>query len=314
MGNAINVHVLVIGSFITDLVFRVDRYPAEGETLIGHSFNRFPGGKGANQAVAARRLGAKVSMVGRLGTDLFGDEQLQGFAAAGIDTSGVGRDPEAPSGVATITIDREGRNRIVIVPGANMRIQVEDIDRVRERIAAADILMLQLEIPLACVARAVDIAAEVGTPVILNPAPAQPLPPEMLAKVSVLTPNEVEAEQLTGVPVKTVDDAAVAARRLLACGVQAVVITLGARGVLVQAAGDAQPTHIEPFKVQAVDTVAAGDAFNGALAVRLAEGASLVEAARYAAAVAAISVTRPGAQPSMPYRHEVEAFLQNYRG
>lgn len=306
-------HVLVIGSFITDLVFRVDHYPAEGETLIGQSFNRFPGGKGANQAVGASRLGAKVSMVGRLGQDLFGDEQIQSLQGAGIDTSGIARDPEVPSGAATVTIDKDGRNRIIIVPGSNMRITVDDIEKVRDRIAAADILMLQLEIPLECVERAIAIASEVGTPVILNPAPAQEVAPEVLSRVSVLTPNEVEAEQLTDIKVDTTEDATAAARKLLSYGVQAVVITLGERGSLVMSAEDEEPTFIPAYKVKAVDTVAAGDAFNGALAVRLSEGASIVEAARYATAVSAIAVTRPGAQPSMPYRHEVDEFIKAHQ-
>lgn len=274
--------ILVIGSFITDLGFRVDRYPEEGETLIGHSFQRFPGGKGANQAMAAARLGARVAMVGRLGVDEFGDEQVAGFEAAGIDTSGILRDSEAPSGVATVTIDRTGKNRIVIVPGANMRCSVDDVDAVRDRIAEADVLMLQLEIPLETVARAVDVAAEVGTPVILNPAPARPVDQAVLAKVTYLTPNEVEAEQLTGIPVKSAEQAQQAARKLLSYGVRGVVITLGERGALVLEQDGARPESIPAYPVEAVDTVAAGDAFNGALAVRLAEGASLVEAARYA--------------------------------
>lgn len=306
--------VLVIGSFITDLVFRVNRYPDEGETLIGNSFQRFPGGKGANQAMAASRLGAQVSMVGRLGQDLFGDEQIASFQAAGIDTSGVGRDAQVPSGVATVTIDRDGRNRIIIVPGANMRCSVDDVEAVRDRIAQADILMLQLEIPMESVTRAIEIAAEVGTPVVLNPAPAQAVDPAVLSKVTVLTPNEVEAEQLTGMPVKTPEDAAQAARKLLGFGVQAVVITLGDRGALVMEAGAAEPTVVPAYRVEAIDTVAAGDAFNGALAVRLAEGASLADAARYATAVSAIAVTREGAQPSMPYRNEVNEFLARHNG
>lgn len=302
--------VLVIGSLNTDLVVRVNRFPREGETLIGDSFQQFLGGKGANQAVSAARLGAQVSMVGRLGVDGFGDAQIAGLEADGIDTSGILRDPEAPSGIASITVDSTGKNRIIIVPGANMRCGVEDVDAARDRITEADILLLQLEIPVESVARAIQIAAEVGTPVILNPAPAQAVDPALLANVDYLTPNEVEAEQLTGISVKSPVDAGRAAAQLLSYGVGGVVITLGERGAVVVEKGGAAPVLMPAFSVDAVDTVAAGDAFNGALAVCLAQGAPLVEAARYAAAVAAIAVTRPGAQASLPYRSEVEAFLR----
>lgn len=302
--------ILVIGSLNTDLVVRVNRFPREGETLIGDSFQQFLGGKGANQAVSAARLGAQVSMVGRLGVDGFGDAQIAGLEADGIDTSGILRDPEAPSGIASITVDSTGKNRIIIVPGANMRCGVEDVDAARDRIAEADILLLQLEIPVESVARAIQIAAEVGTPVILNPAPAQAVDPALLANVDYLTPNEVEAEQLTGISVKSPVDAGRAAAQLLSYGVGGVVITLGERGAVVVEKGGAAPVLVPAFSVDAVDTVAAGDAFNGALAVCLAQGAPLVEAARYAAAVAAIAVTRPGAQASLPYRSEVEAFLR----
>lgn len=302
--------ILVIGSLNTDLVVRVNRFPREGETLVGDSFQQFLGGKGANQAVSAARLGAQVAMVGRLGVDGFGDAQIAGLEADGIDTSGILRDPEAPSGIASITVDSTGKNRIIIVPGANMRCGVEDVDAARDRIAEADILLLQLEIPVESVARAIQIAAEVGTPVILNPAPAQAVDPALLANVDYLTPNEVEAEQLTGISVKSPVDAGRAAAQLLSYGVGGVVITLGERGAVVVEKGGAAPVLMPAFSVDAVDTVAAGDAFNGALAVCLAQGAPLVEAARYAAAVAAIAVTRPGAQASLPYRSEVEAFLR----
>lgn len=302
--------ILVIGSLNTDLVVRVNRFPREGETLVGDSFQQFLGGKGANQAVSVARLGAQVAMVGRLGVDGFGDAQIAGLEADGIDTSGILRDPEAPSGIASITVDSTGKNRIIIVPGANMRCGVEDVDAARDRIAEADILLLQLEIPVESVARAIQIAAEVGTPVILNPAPAQAVDRAILAKVDYLTPNEVEAEQLTGISVKSPVDAGRAAAQLISYGVGGVVITLGERGAVVVEKGGAAPVLVPAFSVDAVDTVAAGDAFNGALAVCLAQGAPLVEAARYAAAVAAIAVTRPGAQASLPYRSEVEAFLR----
>ena len=302
--------VLVIGSFITDLVINVDRFPHDGETLIGRSFARFCGGKGANQAVAAARLGARVSMVGRVGKDLFGEEQIASLKASGVDTSGIIQDSEAPSGVASVMIDPNGQNRIVIVPGANFRCSVSDVENSRDLIAEADVLLLQFEIPMESIVRAIEIASEVGTPVILNPAPAREIDSAVLSRVSILTPNEVEAEQLTGISVKSFGDAAEAARRLLSYGVGAVVITLGERGALVLDRESQEPVEIQAYKVKAVDTVGAGDSFNGALAALLAEGATLAEAARYATAVAAIAVTRPGAQAGIPYRHEVEAFLE----
>ena len=307
--------IVVVGSLNADLVVRAERAPEEGETVIGTSFARHPGGKGANQAVAAARLGAAVTMVGRVGDDPLAADLLASLEGAGADTSCVRRDSDAPTGVALIVVDARGRNRIVMVPGANHRLAPGDIDAVRDRVAAAHVLLIQLEIPLETVCHAVELAARAGVRVVLNPAPAGPLPPEVLARVSVLTPNEVEAEQLTGVDPRDPRGAVEAARRLLDQGVGAAVITLGERGaLLMEAAGPqaGQAVWIPAFPVAAVDTVAAGDAFNGALAVRLAEGAPLAEAARYASAAAAISVTRPGAQPAMPSREEVEAFLAGH--
>lgn len=304
--------IAVLGTFITDLVARVERPPETGETVIGHSFGRYPGGKGANQAMGAARLGADVFMIGRVGDDDFGREHLAGMREACIDLSLVTIDPDAASGVANIVVDAQGRNRIAIVPGANHRITLEDVEKARDCIAAADILMVQLELQLAVTEKAMDIANQVGTPVILNPAPAQKLSTTTLAKATLLTPNEVEAGQLAGMRVESVAEAEEAARALLATGVGAVVITLGEQGALCLD-GDGQAAALPAYDVQAVDTVAAGDAFNGALAVRLAEGATLSEAARYANAVAAISVTRHGAIPSMPFRPEVEAFLEQRR-
>lgn len=308
-------NIFVVGSIITDLVVRVKKAPEEGETVIGLDFGRYPGGKGANQAVAAAKLGARVGMLGRVGDDLFGSDQLVSIGQAGVDTSHIGKDAVLPSGVASIVVDEQGRNRIAIVPGANNGITLALVDSVREQIAKADLLMLQLELPMETNLHAIKVASEVGTPVVLNPAPApaEPLDSQVLANVAILTPNEVEAEQLTGLPVKTVDDATQAARKLLALGVKRVAITLGSKGALVmegEGYDAGVPVHIPPYNVQAVDTVAAGDAFNGALAVRLALGDTLVAAAKYANAVAAISVTRHGAQPAMPTKVEVEQFIQ----
>lgn len=194
--------VVVVGSFMMDLVFQAPRVPEEGETVVGTSFGRFPGGKGANQAVAASRLGAEVHMVGRLGADLFGDDIMRNMEASGVDCSLVRRDPEAPSGTAGISLDGAGRNRIIIVPGANARVTTEDLDSARNLIERADAVMLQLEIPIPVDQYAASLAKKAGALVVLNPAPAQPLPDDLLALIDVVTPNEVEAESLTGIKVK----------------------------------------------------------------------------------------------------------------
>ncbi len=303
--------IAVVGSLITDLVVQVERAPAEGETVIGTGFGRYSGGKGANQAVAAARLGAKAVMIGRVGDDLFGRDQLASLRQSGVETSCIGLDAAAPSGVAAIVLDAAGHNRIAIVPGANNNVSPADLEAARPQIAAAHFLLVQLELPLAISLRAIEIANEVGTPVVFNPAPARALDKALFRQVALVTPNEVEAGQLTGVTVRTVADAAEAGRCLIGWGPTAAVITLGDQGALVvEATGEEiKETHIPPYQVQVVDTVAAGDAFNGALAVRLAAGDDLVAAARYANAVAAISVTRRGAQPGMPTKDEVEEFL-----
>lgn len=288
---------------------RIDRFLSPGETRIGSSFDRFGGGKGANQAMSAARLGARTSMVGRIGNDPFGDEQLANLGAANIDTSGIIRDPFAPTGTAAIMIDQTGQNQIVVIPGANYQCSVDDIEQAREHIAAADMLLLQLEIPIESTLRAIHVAAEVGTPVLLNLAPAASIDPAVLPHVSVLSLNETEVEEFTGLVASDQASASAAARRLHDAGVASVVITLGKSGALVFDRTLNDPVLVPSFSVQAVDTVGAGDTFNGALAVRLAEGAGLVDATRYANAAAAIAVTRHGAQPAMPFRDEVERFL-----
>lgn len=276
---------------------------------MGSSFERFCGGKGANQATAAARLGATTAIVGRIGNDPFGDEQLAQLKSANIDTSGIIRDTTAPTGTAAIMVDQTGQNQIVVVPGANHECTVVDIENARRNIAEADMVLLQMEIPIESTTRAIEVAAEVGTPVFLNLAPAVSMDPKTLTHVSVLSLNETEAEALTGLPVHDQASAGVAIRRLHSVGIPSLVITMGERGALVLDRTLVEPVMVPTFAVQAVDTVGAGDTFNGALAVRLAEGASLVEAARYANAAAAISVTRHGAQPSMPFRDEVDRFL-----
>jgi ribokinase len=298
--------IVVVGSSNTDLVVRAPALPGPGETVLGSSFLVTPGGKGANQAVAAARLGARVTLVARLGADEFGDRALAGLGREGIDTTFVARDTEAASGIALIVVSESGENAIAVAPGANMRLTAADVDRAAPAIREADMLLLQLETPLPTVRHAATLAMKAGVPVILNPAPAAPLAGELLSRVSVLTPNELEAAALTGASAYGVDAARRAAQRLHASGVANVVITLGREGALME--GEAGSDHVPGWTVTAVDTTAAGDAFNGALAVALAEGASLERAVRFANRAAALSITRPGAQPSLPTREAVESF------
>ena len=288
--------ILVVGSFMMDLAVRTPRVPENGETIIGTSFNRFPGGKGANQAVAAARLGGAVTMAGKVGSDDFGDEFLSVLASEGINTAYILRDSQAATGVGFITLDHAGNNRIVVVPGANLRYSVQDLAQIESLIKDSDILIMQLEMDMSVIEHAVELAGRYQVPVILNPAPARALNDELLRGVTYLTPNETEAEILTGVKVTSIDRAKEAAEALLEKGVKTVVLTLAEKGALV--ASNAGATHVSGFSVQPVDTVAAGDAFNGAFAVAISKGKSLVEACRFANAVGAIAVTRPGAIPS----------------
>lgn len=298
--------IVVVGSSNTDMVVKSDKIPHAGETVLGGEFVMVPGGKGANQAVCAAKLGADVKFVARTGDDVFGEASLANFRAVGIDTSFVVKDSNHPSGVALISVDQKGENAIVVAPGANYALSPADVDAARDAISKADAVVLQLEIPAETVAHTIELAKALGTKVVLNPAPIRPLDKELLSKVDVLVPNEYEAAELIGQGGGSVTgDPEAAADALLAMGVKAVVITLGSRGVYV-ASGDIR-TYIEAMKVQAVDTTAAGDALTGALACALAEGVDLVSAVKFASRVAAISVTRMGAQPSMPSREELEA-------
>ena len=301
--------IVVVGSSNTDMVVRVPHLPAPGETVLGGSFLMAAGGKGANQAVAAARLGAQVKLVARVGQDVFGEAALLGLEREGIDTQHISVDLETASGVALITVDDTGENSIAVAPGANRRLSPTDVQRAQAAILDADVLLLQLEVPLETVQMAAELAHQAGVRVILNPAPApgSPLPPALLVCVDVLTPNEKEAGDLTGAP----DSLGQAARRLLDMGVEAVVITLGARGALI-ATPEGQQT-VPGFPVEAVDTTAAGDAFNGGLAAALAEGRPLAEAVRFANACGALAATRLGAQPSLPTAEEVDVFLVKRR-
>ena len=298
--------VVVVGSFNMDLVVQAERRPETGETLMGKEFGMFIGGKGSNQAIAAARLGAEVTIIGRLGTDLFGDTLMAAHAEERICTDYVIRDTEVGTGVASILIDADGDNSIVLVPQANMRLSVEDIERASESIAAADVLLLQLEVPIAVSQRAAEIAKSNGATVVLNPAPAQELPDDFLAQVDILTPNEVETESLSGVTVSTAMDAECAAKVLLDKGLSAVILTLGERGSLLLTSDLMQ--QIPAYSVEVVDTTAAGDAFCGALAAAIARGKDLADAVAFANAAGALAVTVLGAAPSMPTVVDVEAF------
>ncbi|MCB9102128.1 MAG: ribokinase [Anaerolineales bacterium] len=299
--------ILVFGSLNMDLVARTPRLPAPAETITGHEFFTAPGGKGANQAVAAARLGAPTKMIGRVGGDGFGEALRRQLAEAQVDITPVAVDPEVSSGVAIIAVDDAAQNNIIIVPGANGRVGQADLDRLSEHLPQAKLLLLQLEAPLAASLAAAKLARQHNVTVILDPAPAQLLPADFYPLIDIITPNEVEAGQLVGFPIKTQDDAQRAAQRLLARGVKTAVIKLGAVGVVYAAAESAD--FVPAFSVQAVDTVAAGDAFNGGLAAGLYEGLALPQAVRWGAAAGALSATKAGAQPSMPTRAEFDAFL-----
>lgn len=305
--------IVVVGSCNMDLVVRAPRLPAPGETVLGGEFYTAHGGKGANQAVAAARLGADVTFVGRVGADQFGAALRAGLAQAGVDVSHLVSDPEAPSGVAMILVDHRGENSIVVASGANLRLTPHDVERARALIEAADVLLLQLESPLETVQYAAALAARAGRIVVLNPAPAQPLADDLLRLAGVLTPNRSEAALLAGVPAGSAAEATAAAQELAARSGSAVVITLGAEGAVVLERPGASVQWLEPFRVDAIDTTGAGDAFNAGLAVGLAEGRSLVEAARMGMAAGALATTKRGAQPSLPSRGEVERLLGEQR-
>jgi len=300
--------ILVVGSSNTDMIIKLDRIPRPGETILGGAFVTAAGGKGANQAVGAARAGGQVTFIARVGRDMFGDQAVAGFVKDGINVDYVTRDKTNPSGVALIFVAKDGENSIAVAGGANAKLSPADVRKAKAAFAGASVLVMQLETPLETVQAAADLAAKAGVRVILNPAPAQPLPDKLLNRVSILTPNETEAELLTGIAVKDDVSAAAAATKLRARGVRTVIITLGARGAFV--ATESGEQLVPGFKVKAVDTTAAGDIFNGALAVALAEGKPLELAVRFANAAAAISVTRLGAQPSAPTRREIERFLK----
>lgn len=301
--------ITVIGSSNTDLVATVPKLPLPGETVMGKEFIVTSGGKGANQAVAIARIGGDVTFIAKVGTDDYGEQALRNFKKDGINTSFVFQDDNTPSGVALIFVDENGENMLVPVPGANGRLLPVDIEKARIAIESADIMVLQLEVPLQTVEYAITIAYEKGIPIVLNPAPGRKLESQLIEKVNYITPNETEAETLTGI--KVVDDSSAkkAGMELLKLGTKTVIITLGKKGSMLI---DANHSELIPaFVVDAVDATAAGDAFTGGFAYAVACGKDIREAIKFGNAVAGITVTRMGAQPSMPTKNELEEFLKN---
>lgn len=303
-----NPRITIVGSLNMDLVVRCPRIPQPGETVIGGDLNYIPGGKGANQAVAAALQGAEVNMVGRVGNDSFADLLIDNLHKSGLDTNYMRRDEEAATGVALIVVDEQGENSIVVASGANMRMTSEDVAAAGNIIADSDVLLLQLEVPLEVVTEAAQIAKDHQVTVVLNPAPAKQLPDELLKLVDVLVPNETETALLTDMSVENLDQLTRAAGTLAGLGINSVVITMGRRGAMLVSNGNQEV--FEPFQVQPVDTTAAGDAFSASLAVAVGEGKSLPDAVRWANGAGALTTLRFGAQTSLPKREEVSRLLR----
>ena len=294
--------IIVIGSSNTDMVIKCKYLPAPGETILGGSFFMNAGGKGANQAVAAARLNGDVTFIAKVGNDVFGKQAIELFKQEKINTDFVFTDDKNPSGVALITVDEKGENCISVAQGANSFLSNNDVEKAKAIMQQADIILIQLEIPIETIEYVAGIASQKNIQLILNPAPACKLSDDLLSKISIITPNEKEAEMLTGISINNSDSAKQAAQILSAKGIETVIITLGEEGALLYHSNEF--TLIESDKVQAVDTTAAGDVFNGALAVALSEKKSIKEAVTFANKAASISVTRLGAQASAPYRSE----------
>jgi ribokinase len=302
--------ICVVGSSMIDLISKVPRLPKLGETMVGHSFHMGYGGKGANQAVMAAKLGAQVTMVNKVGRDVFGEGTLKNYQEQGIDTAHVMFDDSRFSGVAPIFVDENAQNFVVIVPGANSGLSPADVQSARQVILDSDILICQLEIPMETTLEAFRVAKSGNVRTILNPAPAAPIPDELLQLADIFAPNETETELLTDMPVGTLGEAEAAARKLLSRGTRTVILTLGERGALLVDRDTVE--NVPAVKVDAVDPTGAGDAFVGSLAVYLGEGLPMEDAIRRANAVAALSVTRIGTQVSFPKRAEADAFLQQH--
>jgi ribokinase len=300
--------LVVLGSINADHILNIEHFPQPGETVIGKQYKVAFGGKGANQAVAAGRSGADIAFIACVGADDIGERIRKQLATDRIDTQPIEAITDSTTGVALIFVNGEGENVIGIDAGANVAVTPDYLTRYQQKVVDADALLMQLESPLETVIAAAHLAKQHQTQVILNPAPARELPDELLAMIDMITPNETEAHRLTGIAVNNDDDAARAAQALHDKGIATVIITLGSRGVWLSENGRGK--LVPGFKVKAVDTIAAGDTFNGALVTALLEGKMMADAVRFAHAAAAIAVTRPGAQPSVPWREEIDAFLQ----
>lgn len=301
-------NILVIGSLMMDQIVLTERMPRKGETIIGEKFIKMPGGKGANQAVAAARLGADIKMAGMVGDDENGQMFIDILNNENIDTSAIISDNTSTTGIGVVMTERNGDNRIIVIPGANSVYSLDDLKKIKEKIKKADLLILQLEIDLHVVQMAVNFAYESGVEVLLNPAPAHEISDELLSKVTYLTPNETELEILTGLTVFNTNEAIVAAKLLLSKKVKNVIVTLGDKGALI--VNKDKVNHIKGFAVKPVNTVAAGDAFNGGFAVQILNGSSIDDAVKYANAVGGLAVTKEGAIPSIPTKEEVEGFFK----
>ncbi len=300
--------IVVVGSLNMDLVVKVPQMPAPGQTIPGGDLHTICGGKGANQAAAAAKLGGQVAMIGRVGDDVFGARLIDNLKDFGVASDHVRQDAGSVTGTAVIIVDENGENCIVISAGANGRVSGEDIDAAEDLISQAKVLLLQMEIPMQTIEKVIQIASEKQVKVIFNPAPAKPISPQTLARVDFLVPNESEAKLLTGIEITDIASAEKAARELLAVGVQVVIITLGEKGSLLVTADET--THIPAPKVKAVDTTAAGDAFIGGLSSALLKGYSLKDAVRYANCAGALAATRFGAQTSLPSAEEVQELFE----
>jgi ribokinase len=302
-------NITVIGSSNTDMIIKVPRIPKPGEIILGGKFSTAAGGKGANQAVAAARAGGNITFVARVGDDIFGAQALKGLAKEGINIDFVVKDKEAPSGIAEILVADEGGNSTAVASGANQNLSVYDVIAAKEAILASDILLMQLEVPLKTIEYAAKLAYDNGIKVILNPTPGQQLPISLLKTVTILTPNELEAEALTGIKIEDEGAAEDAGKILMSKGVNKVIITIGKKGALILDSSGSD--LVGGFKVNVIDTTVAGDVFNGALAVALAEKNNIWEAVKFSNAAAALSVTKLGAQSSVPNREEILEFIKD---
>ncbi len=304
-----NNNIVVIGSTNVDMIIKSDRLPKSGETLIGGKFFKAGGGKGANQAVAAARAGGRVTFLSRVGNDVFGQEAIQGYRNDKINVSYVKIDQAESTGIALIFVDSKGENCISVASGANMKLDQSDINDATIELDNADVVLMQLETPIETIEYIIKLLKNKQVKTILNPAPALKISDDLLRHLTIITPNETEVELLTGVTVKDEKDALKASKILLGKGVKNVIITMGKKGAFLHSESDS--IFIPAFEVNALDTTAAGDTFNGALAVAVAEGKTLEDAVEYANAAAAISVTKIGAQPSIPLKKEIEDFLSH---